>query len=82
MLQIRHFSLIAIYLTAVYSYVNSIIILHTTDDILRQLDIKRENFSMFLTDAARYMCLTEKTLEELYSLMHVNCVAHLLQFIN
>ena len=35
--------------------VNSSIILHTVDDILRQLEIKRENFSSFLTDAARYM---------------------------
>ena len=34
---------------------------------------------MFLIDAARYMSLAEKTLTELYSsLMHVNCVAHLL----
>ena len=32
--------------------VNSSIILHTVDDILRQLEIKRENFSLFLTDAA------------------------------
>ena len=37
------------------SNVNSSIILHTVDDILRQLEIKRENFSLFLTDAARYM---------------------------
>ena len=38
-----------------------------------------ENFSLFLTDAARYMSLAGKTFEELYpSLMHVNCVAHLL----
>ena len=55
------------------------IILHTVDDILRQLEIKRKNFSLFLTDAARYMSLAEKTLKELYpSLMHVTCVAHLL----
>ena len=61
------------------SNVNSSIILHTVDDILRQLEIKRENFSLFLTDAARYMSLTGKTLKELYpSLMHVACVAHLL----
>ena len=41
---------------------------------------KRENFSLFLTDAARYMSLAGKTLKELYpSLMHVTCVAHLLQ---
>ena len=59
--------------------VNSSIILHTVDDILRQLEIKRENFSLFLTDAARYMFSAGKTLKELYpSLMHVTCVAHLL----
>ena len=49
------------------------------DDILRQLEIKRENFSLFMTDAARYMSFAGKTLKELYlSLMHVTCVAHLL----
>ena len=48
------------------------------DDILQQLE-KRENFSLFLTDAARYMSSAGKTLKELYpSLMHVTCVAHLL----
>ena len=61
------------------SNVNSSITLHTVDDILRQLETKRENFSLFLTDAARYMSLAEKTLKELYpSLIHVTCVAHLL----
>ena len=61
------------------SNVNSIIILHTVNDILRQLEIKRENVSLFLTNAARYMSLAEKTLKKLYpSLMHVTCVAHLL----
>ena len=61
------------------SNVNSSIILHTVDDILRQVEIKRENLSLFLTDAARYMSLAGKTLKELYtSLMHVTCVAHLL----
>ena len=60
------------------SNVNGSIILHTVDDILRQLEIKRENFSLFLTDAARYMSLAGKTLKELYpSLIHVTCVAHL-----
>ena len=48
------------------SNVNSSIILHTVDDILRQLEIKRENLSLFLTDAARYMSLAGKTLKELY----------------
>ena len=58
---------------------NSSIILHTVDDILRQLEIKRKNFLLFLTDAARYMPLAEKTLKELYpSLRHVNCIEHLL----
>ena len=61
------------------SNVNSSIILHTVDDILRQLEIKRENFSLLLTDAARYMSLAGKTFKELYlSLIHVTCVAHLL----
>ena len=32
------------------SNVNSSIILHTMDDILRQLEIKRKNFPLFLTD--------------------------------
>ena len=61
------------------SNVNNSIILHTVDDILRQLEIKRKNLSLFLTDAARYMFLSGETLKELYpSLMHVTCVAHLL----
>ena len=61
------------------SNVKSSIILHTVDNILRQLQIKRENFSLFLTDAAWYMSLAGKTLKELYpSLVHVICVAHLL----
>ena len=60
------------------SNVNSSIILHTVDDILRQLEIARENFLLFLTDAARHMSLAGKTLKELYpSLMHVT-LAHLL----
>ena len=61
------------------SNVNSSTILHTMDNILRQLEIKRENFSLLLTDAARYMSLAGKTLKESYPcLMHVTCVAHLL----
>ena len=61
------------------SNVNSSTILHTVDDILRQLETKRKNFALFLTHAARYMSLAGKTLKELYPfLMHVTCVAHLL----
>ena len=37
------------------SNVNSNIILRTVNDILRQLEIKLKNFSLFLTNAARYM---------------------------
>ena len=55
-------------------------ILHTVDDVLRQLGTKRENFALLLTDAAQYMSLTGKTLKELYpTLMHVTCIVHLLQ---
>ena len=54
------------------SNVNSTIILHTVDDVVRQLGAKQENFILLLTDAARY-----KTLKELYStLMHVICITH------
>ena len=61
------------------SNVNSSIILHTVNDILRKLEIKREYLTLFLTDAARYMSLAGKTLKEIYpSLMHVNCNAQLL----
>ena len=57
------------------SNVNSSIILHTLDDVLRKLGTKRENFALLLTDAARYMSLAGKTLKELYpTLMHVTCV--------
>ena len=49
--------------------VNSSIILHTVDDILRQLEIKRDNFSLFLTDAAWYMSLAGKTLNLYYTLL-------------
>ena len=42
------------------SNINSSIILHTVDDILQQLEIKRKNFSLFLTDAARYTSLAGK----------------------
>ena len=46
---------------------------------MRQHEIKRENFFLFIADAARYMSLAKKTLKESYpSLMHVNCVTLLL----
>ena len=41
------------------------IILYAVDNVLRLLKIKRENFSLFLTDVARYMSLARKELKEL-----------------
>ena len=46
------------------SSVNSDFILHTADDILRQLEIKRENFALLFTDAVCYSSLPDKTLKE------------------
>ena len=71
--------LVEYYLLDSGSNVNSSIILHIVNDMLWQLEIKRENFSLFLTDAARYISLAGKTLKKSDpSLLHVNCVAHLL----
>ena len=53
-------------------------ILHTVDDISRQLEIQRENFSLFLTDAVRHVSMSGNTFEELYPLKHVICIAHFL----
>ena len=54
------------------SNVKSSIILQTVDDVLRQLETKRENSALLLTDAAQYMSLAGKTLQGLYpTLMHV-----------
>ena len=50
------------------SNVKSSIILHTVDYIMRQLEIKLENFLLFLTDATRYMSLDGKTLKKLRGL--------------
>ena len=61
------------------SCVSSSYILHTVDSVLRQLDTKRENLALLLTDADRYISLAGKILEELYpSLMRITCTAHLL----
>ena len=61
------------------SNVKSNIILHTVDDVLRQLRTKQEIFALLLTDAAWYMSLAGKTLKKLYpTSMHITCIAHLL----
>ena len=43
------------------SSVYSSIILHTVDVTLRQLEIKREKFLLFLTSAARYISMAGNT---------------------
>ena len=49
------------------------------DDLLRFFNVKRENFSLFLSDAAPYMCLASKNLKFMYSeMIHITCVSHLL----
>ena len=56
--------------------VNSRIILHTVNDILRQLEIKRENFLLFLTDAARYMSSAGKDIKGIipfFDACHLRC---------
>ena len=58
------------------SNVNSSILLHTVDELLRQLRTvdellrqlrtKQENFALLVTDAVWFMSLAGKTLKELY----------------
>ena len=49
------------------------------DDIMRKLDITRENFLLLLSDAASYMTACTATLKVLYpGLFHVTCLVHML----
>ena len=59
--------------------VNQSIICMKVDDILRKLDIARENFLLLLSDAASYMMACTAALKVLYPrLFHVTCLAHML----
>ena len=59
--------------------VNQSIICMKIDDILRKLDIARENFLLLLSDVASYMTACTATLKALYPrLFHVTCLAHML----
>ena len=59
--------------------VNQSIICMKIDDILRKLDIARENFLLLLSDAASYMTACTPTLKVLYShLFHVTCLVQML----
>ncbi len=58
---------------------NQTIICTKIDDSLRKLKVKRENFSLLLSDAASYMTACTATLKVLYpNLFHVTCLAHML----
>ena len=47
------------------------------NEVLRQLETKRENFTLHLTDAARLMSLTGKAMNEFYpTLMHMSLALH------
>ena len=53
-------------------------ICRVVDDTLRKLDIGRDNFLHFMTDAAAYMKAAGKTLKTFYPKMqHTTCLAHL-----
>ena len=58
------------------SNVNSSIIPHTVDDILQQLEIKHESFSLFLIDAARYISFGWKDIKGIipfFDACHLHC---------
>ena len=58
---------------------NSNDVCQSIDDVVRKFHIKRENFVLFLSDAAPYMWSAGKSLKTLYSnLQHVTCMSHLL----
>ena len=58
---------------------NQSIICMKIDDILRKLDIARDNFLLLLSDAASYMTACTAMLKVLYPrLFHVICLAHML----
>lgn len=59
--------------------VNQEVVTIKIDDVLRNLDVQRNNFVLVLTDAASYMTASTNALKLLYPRMfHVTCLAHLL----
>lgn len=59
--------------------INHQTVCHAIDDVVKDLNVHRNNFLLLLSDAARYMTLAGKTLKSMYpSLFHVTCMAHLL----
>ena len=63
----------------IISSVNSQTITICIDDIIKEFELKRENFYLILSDSARYMMKSVRNLKILYpNLMHVTCFAHAL----
>lgn len=61
------------------SAINAQLIIHQVDDAVKDLGVARQDFSLLVSDAARYMVCAAQTLKQLYpTLFHVTCVAHLL----
>ena len=53
--------------------------LRLIDDAIKFLDISREQVTLLISDAARYMVKAGQMLKALYSqMLHVLCIAHLL----
>jgi len=54
-------------------------VVHLVDDVLKSLDVDRNDFALLLSDAARYMTAAGNVLKVLYPhLLHVTCITHLL----
>lgn len=61
------------------SAINAQLIIHQVDDAVKDLGVARQDFSLLVSDAARYMVCAAQALKQLYpTLFHVPCVAHLL----
>ena len=56
---------------------NQQIVVLAVDDAIRTLQTDRDNFVLFLTDAARYMTAAGRVVKQTYPrLFHITCVAH------
>ncbi len=64
---------------SVVESVNQAVVVTKIDDVLKKLDVQRNNFVLLLSDAASYMTACTNALKLLYPrLFHVTCMAHLL----
>ena len=59
--------------------INSDYVIHEIDQVTRDLSLKREQFNLFITDAAPYIVKAGQFLSKLFpDMFHTTCVAHLL----